>query len=149
MFGSDHVKFTKYLMEKIYEGVWRKSLSEFCKSENGWNRIQMLEVPIEQLRAPDVISGEEIQEAEKDTRALNAADQTVSDFELIFSKGADYWSALASHNLKTYRLEEIQVAIPMKCAVMINGGKALSDRQLKAAIRIMSESEGRGFSFAD
>ena len=98
--------------------------SEFCKSENGWKRIQMLEIPIEQLRTPDVISGEEIQEAEKDTRALNAADQTVSDFELIFAKGADYWSA-GVPNLKTYRLEEIQVAIPMKCAVMINGGKAL------------------------
>lgn len=146
------VESAKIVRQNISSPTFRGGVgnpSEFCKSENGWNRIQMLEVPIEQLRAPDVISGEEIQEAEKDTRALNAADQTVSDFELIFSKGADYWSALASHNLKTYRLEEIQVAIPMKCAVMINGGKALSDRQLKAAIRIMSESEGRGFSFAD
>ena len=48
-------------------------------------RIQILDVPIEQLRAPDVISGEEIQEAQK-IRALNAADQTVSDFELILPK---------------------------------------------------------------
>lgn len=121
--------------------------SEFCKSENGWKRIQTLSVPIDKLKAPDVLEGTAIQDAQNETQALDKTSKSVTDFELIFSKGADYWSALASHNLKTYRLEEIQVAIPMKCAVMIQKGVVLSPRQLKAAIRIMSEAEASGFTF--
>ena len=77
------------------------------------------------LRAPDVISGEEIQEAQKDTRALKCGRSNGQRLRAHFCQRADYWSALASHNLKTYRLEEIQVSIPMKCAVMINGVEKL------------------------
>ena len=94
-----------------------------------------------------MLEGTAIQDAQNETQALDKTSKSVTDFELIFSKGADYWSALASHNLKTYRLEEIQVAIPMKCAVMIQKGVVLSPRQLKAAIRIMSEAEASGFTF--
>jgi hypothetical protein len=121
--------------------------SEFCKSENGWKRIQTLGVPVDRLKAPDILEGSQVDDAKSETKALDKTSQSVTDFELIFSKGADYWSALASHNLKKYRLEEIQVGVPLKCAVMIQKGVALSPRQLKAAIKIMNDAETAGFSF--
>jgi hypothetical protein len=123
--------------------------SEFCRSENGWKRIQTLAAPVDSLKAPDILKGSEIDDAKSETQALDKTSQSVTDFELVFGKGAEFWSALASHNLKRHRLEEIQVAVPLKCAVMIKKGVVLSPRQLKAAIRIMNEAEAAGFAFFD
>ena len=123
--------------------------SEFCKSENGWKRIQMLELDVSTLGADDIIGKAEKDDAESKVKDLNKTSKSLNDFEVVMSYGADYWKALASFNLKRYRLEDIQVAVPSKCAVMLEGrGRPLSPKQLKAAIRLSAEAEEAGFSFA-
>ena len=122
--------------------------SEFCKSENGWKRIQMIELDVSALDKRDILNAEQQVQVEKQKTELNKVSSTLSDFEMVAEKGSDYWKSLASHNLKTYRLEDIRVAIPMKAAQMIEKrGKPLSEKQMKAAIRVADESEQAGFAY--
>jgi hypothetical protein len=122
--------------------------SEFCKSENGWKRIQTLEVDLSSLSKDDVVGKAEREEAKSEARDLNKTSKSLNDFEVAMSFGAGYWKALASFNLKRYRLEEIQVAVPSKCAIMLEGrGRPLSPKQLKAALKLSAEAEAAGFSF--
>lgn len=124
--------------------------SEFCKSENGWKRIQMIELDVSSLDKRDILNAEQQVQVEEQKRELNEVSSTLSDFERVLEKGPDYWKSLASHNLKTYRLEDIRVAIPMKAAQMIEKkGKALSEKQMKAAVRVADESEAAGFAYKD
>lgn len=124
--------------------------SEFCKSENGWKRIQQLKADLSRLANSDVLTKDQVTEAAEESQKLNKTSESLNDFETIISKGVDYWKALASHNLKQHRLDDIQVAIPIRCSSMIDGrGKPLSPKQCKAAIRIMKDAEASGFIFSD
>lgn len=121
--------------------------SEFCKSENGWKRIQTIELDVSRLDKREILNADQKGQLEEQKKELNRVSSTVSDFERIIEKGADYWKGLASHNLKAYRLEDIRVAIPMKAAQMIEKGKILSEKQMKTARRVAHESETAGFAF--
>ena len=107
----------------------------------------MIELDVSGLDIRDILNGDQKGQLEEQKKELNKASSTISDFERIIEKGADYWKSLASHNLKTYRLEDIRVAIPMKAAQMIEKGKVLSEKQMKAARRMADESETAGFAF--
>lgn len=122
--------------------------SEFCKSENGWKRVQTLAIDLSKLVGDDVVGKAEIVEAQTQAEELNKTSKSVSDFELVMSFGSDYWKALASFNLKSYPLDHIKVSVPSKCAIMLEGrGRPLSPKQLKAALDASNEAESRGFSF--
>jgi hypothetical protein len=124
--------------------------SEFCKSENGWKRIQQLKTDLSRLARSDILTKEQKTEAADESQRLNKTSESLNDFEVIISQGIDYWKALASHNLKQHRLDDIQVAIPIRCSAMIEGkGRPLSPKQCKAAIRIMKDAEASGFEFAN
>ncbi len=146
------VEAARIVREAISDTSFRGGVSnpsEFCKSENGWKRIQMLQVDVAALSSDDLVGKEEKQEVESNAKKLNETSKSLNDFEVVMSYGADYWKALASFNLKRYRLDDIQVAVPSKCAVMREGrGRPLSPKQLKAAIRLSAEAEEAGFSFA-
>lgn len=145
------VEAARIVREAISDPSFRGGVSnpsEFCKSENGWKRIQMLQVDVAALSSDDVVGKEEKQEADSNAKKLNETSKSLNDFEVVMSYGADYWKALASFNLKRYRLDDIQVAVPSKCAVMLEGrGRPLSPKQLKAAMRLSAEAEEAGFSF--
>ena len=145
------VEVARIVREAISDPSFRRGVSnpsEFCKSENGWKLIQMLEVDLSALSKDDVVGKAEIDEVKAEARDLNKTSKSLNDFEVAMSFGADYWKALASFNLKRYRLEDIQVAVPSKCAIMLEGrGRPLSPKQLKAALRLSSEAEEAGFTF--
>lgn len=124
--------------------------SEFCKSENGWKRIQQIKADLTKLANSDILTKEQVTEAAEESQKLNQTSESLNDFENIISKGVNYWKALTSHNLKHHRLDDIQVAIPIRCSSMIEGrGKPLSPKQCKAAIRIMKDAEQGGFEFSN
>ena len=87
--------------------------SEFCKSENGWKRIQMLEVDVSTLSADDVIGKAEKEDAESKVKDLNKTSKSLSDFEVVMSYCADKRKALATFNLKRHLIDDIQVACPV------------------------------------
>lgn len=122
--------------------------SEFCKSENGWKSIQAIEIDLSTLDSTDVIGKSDIKDRKKEIDDLNKISKSLSDYEQILNKGESYWKALANNNLKTFSYGDIRVSIPMKCVQMISGRAMLSDKQMKAAIRISNESESNGFEFS-
>lgn len=123
--------------------------SEFCKSENGWKRIQQLKADLSKLARSDILTKEQVTEAADESQKLNKTSESLNEFDIIISQGIDYWKALASYNLKKHRLDDIQVAIPIRCSAMIEGkGRPLSPKQCKAAIRIMKDAKASGFEFA-
>lgn len=122
--------------------------SEFCKSENGWKCIQAIEIDLSTLDSTDVIGKSDIKDRKKEIDDLNKTSKSLSDYEQILNKGESYWKALANNNLKTFSYGDIRVSIPMKCVQMISGRAMLSDKQMKAAIRISNESESNGFEFS-
>ncbi|MDA8898950.1 AIPR family protein [Porticoccaceae bacterium] len=122
--------------------------SEFCKSENGWKRIQAIEIDLSTLDSTDIIGKRDLEDRKKEVDDLNKTSKSLTDYEQILNKGESYWKALATNNLKTSSLSDIRVSIPMKCAQMIGGRAMLSDKQMKAAIRISNESEASGFEFS-
>lgn len=121
--------------------------SEFCKSENGWKRIQAIQIDLSTLVASDVIGKVDQEARQQEVQKLNETSHALSEYELIINQGAHYWQSLASHNLKTSSLNDIRVSIPMQCAKMVEGRSVLSDRQMKAALRIKKEADANGFEF--
>lgn len=119
--------------------------SEFCKSENGWKKIQAIQLDLVGLDRSDVMSLEEKEDSIKETREVNKVSKTVSDYEKVFAKGISYWQALATFNLSSYAVSDIQVALPTKCVQMLKGGRALTDKQMSALVRVSQEAEKNGF----
>ena len=145
------LEIAKIVRKKISDPNFRGGTgnpSEFCKSENGWKRIQAIEIDMSALDSTDIIGERDLEERKKMVDDLNKTSKSLTDYEQILNKGESYWKALATNNLKMYSLSDIRVSIPMKCAQMIGGRTMLSDKQMKAAIRILKESEANGFEFS-
>ena len=145
------LEIAKIVRKKISDPNFRGGTgnpSEFCKSENGWKRIQAIEIDMSALDSTDIIGERDLEERKKMVDDLNKTSKLLTDYEQILNKGESYWKALATNNLKMFSLSDIRVSIPMKCAQMIGGRTMLSDKQMKAAIRILKESEANGFEFS-
>lgn len=145
------VEIARIVRKNISDSYFRGGTgnpSEFCKSENGWKRIQAIEIDLSTLDSTDIIGKRDLEDRKKEVENLNKTSKSLTDYEQILNKGESYWKALATNNLKTSALSDIRVSIPMKCAQMIGGRAMLSDKQMKAAIRISNESEASGFEFS-
>lgn len=145
------VEIARIVRKNISDSYFRGGTgnpSEFCKSENGWKRIQAIEIDLSTLDSTDIIGKRDLEDRKKEVENLNKTSKSLTDYEQILNKGESYWKALATNNLKTSSLSDIRVSIPMKCAQMIGGRAMLSDKQMKAAIRISNESEASGFEFS-
>lgn len=142
----------KIVRSKIMDAEFRGGSgnpSEFCKSENGWKRIQSIEIDTSSLSGSDVVNSEQIEEQKSSKKEINKVSKEVSDYEVVFSLGVLYWNSLADFNQKKYGIGDIRVGIPRKAAQMINGGRVISEKQIKAAIKIREQSESEGFVFAN
>jgi hypothetical protein len=145
------VEIARIVRKNISDSYFRGGTgnpSEFCKSENGWKRIQAIEIDLSTLDSTDIIGKRDLEDRKKEVENLNKTSKSLTDYEQILNKGESYWKALATNNLKTSSLSDIRVSIPMKCVQMIGGRAMLSDKQMKAAIRISNESEASGFEFS-
>jgi hypothetical protein len=123
------------------------NVSEFCRNENGWKRIQLIEIDISALGYPDIIDGEAIKEVEESKAAIADASSQITDFDQIIGISDTEWESLASYNLKSFRLESPEVKLPMMCAKLHRGGRMLTDKQLKFVLKIYRSSKERGFEF--
>ena len=122
--------------------------SEFCKSENGWKRIQKINIEVSKLCPPDIVNTEEIEEQKATRTEVNKVSKDISDYEKVFAVGYEYWDSLADFNSKKYAAGDINVELPRRASLMIQGGKVLSDRQFKAVLKIQKQSDSEGFEFA-
>jgi hypothetical protein len=123
------------------------NVSEFCRNENGWKRIQMIDIDIDSLMYPDVVNSDEQKEIEAEMEQVGEASAHMSDYEKVMAVPADEWQKLASHNLRSYRLESPQVNLPSKCAQMHRGGRALTEKQLGFVLKIYDEAKSAGFEY--
>lgn len=121
--------------------------SEFCKSEKGWTLIQEMNVDLTTLVHPDIISGDEINEQEKESKALNATSKSISIFDQVMQVSDQEWGLLASFNSKIYGYEHVNTGIPRACVLLHKTGKLPSDKQLKLALDIRTEAYKNGFDF--
>jgi len=123
------------------------NVSEFCKQENGWIRIQMIDLDLSRLTYPDIVDGEQIKVAQEHSQEIAEASTQLTDFEYIMSISSTEWEKLASYNLKSYRLESPEVKLPSMCAQLHRGGRMLTDRQMKFVLKIHQSSKENGFEF--
>ena len=123
------------------------NVSEFCRTEDGWKRIQMIPVDVSALKYPDIIDREKIKAAQEKSEEIASASSQVTDYDFIMSISDTEWQKLATYNLKTYRLESPEVKLPAMCAKLHRGGRMLTDKQLKFVIKIYKSSKARGFEF--
>jgi hypothetical protein len=123
------------------------NVSEFCRNENGWKRIQMVDIDISGLGYPDIIDGEDIKKAEESKEAIADASAQMTDFDQIMAISDIEWQKLASYNLKSFRLESPEVKLPSMCAQLHRGGRMLTDKQLTFVLKIYRSSKERGFEF--
>ena len=123
------------------------NVSEFCRNENGWKRIQMIDIDVSSLKNPDVINCEEKRDIEDNKTQVGAASAHMSDYDRVIAISAGEWQKLASYNLQSYRLESPQVNLPSKCAQMHRGGRVLSEKQLSYVLKIYNEAKSGGFEY--
>ena len=123
------------------------NVSEFCRNENGWKRIQIIDIDISSLKYPDIVNSDEQKEIDADMEQLGEASAHMSDYEKVMAVPTDAWQKLASHNLRSYRLESPQVNLPSKYAQMHRGGRALTEKQLVFVLKIYDEAKSIGFEY--
>lgn len=123
--------------------------SEFCKTDRGWKKIQSVSLDLSGLRKADIVSTNQVTVQLEEKKEINKASKSVSDYALIFDKGQGYWSALSTFYLKRrYPLSSIQVSLVLAASKMANGGKVMSDKQVKAALKFANEAESDGFEYS-
>lgn len=123
------------------------NVTEFCKHENGWKRIQTIDIDLSSLEYPLILEGNQVQEDASNKAEIAKASSQVSDFDRVMSISATEWEKLASYNLKSYSLESPQVKLPMMCAKLHRGGRMLTDKQLRFVLKIYNSSIDEGFEF--
>ena len=122
--------------------------SEFCKTDRGWKKIQTIDIDLSGLRTADIVSSEQVLSQTEEKKEINKASKSVSDYTLIFNRGPSYWAALSTFFLKKrYPLSSIQVSLVLSASKMANGGKIMSDKQVKAALKFANEAELEGFEY--
>ena len=122
--------------------------SEFCRSENGWKRIQQIDLELSMLLGSDVVNEQEQLEQKKEEDHVSEVAVTINDFEVITNLGQHFWTSLAQFNIKFYGYGTIQVSVPERCAKMFKGGLPPSEKQMKAALKIKREAEVNGFDYS-
>ena len=121
--------------------------SEFCKSENGWKRIQEIRIDTGTLFKMDIINERQKKEKKDKDDGLNAVSGQLSDYEAIIKLGEKLWLELASFNMKQYPANHICVSIPQKASQLAKGKGFMSEKQAARAIKILEDSQNIGFDF--
>lgn len=121
--------------------------SEFCKSEKGWKAIQSIEVDISNLGGGDVLSADQVSDANKERRGINEVAKSITGLEYVMSISAAEWDLIAEHNAKIYPTDHKNVGVPRKCAELHRGNAMPTDRQLKLAKDIRDAAYLDGFEY--
>lgn len=121
--------------------------SEFCKSEKGWLRFQGMDVDLASINKLDIINNVQIEERDRENKALNSVSQSISNLEHVMQIPDQEWGLIASFNARIYGPEHISVGIPNACVLLHRKGKLPSEKQLKLALEIRKRSYDEGFDF--
>ena len=145
------IESSRIVRQSISDSAFRGGTgnpSEFCKSETGWKKIKDLKIDLSLLESADLVDGIDKRSAEHEAKAMNKASKSVHDYQQAFDLGADFWDALVRFNRQFYPGNAVQVGVPIRCSQMVQGGKPVTEKQLKAASKIIAEAEEKGFVFA-
>ena len=123
--------------------------SEFCKSEKGWIAFQDMKVDLTGIDKVDVLTKEEIKQATLESKGLNDASKTVTDFDAVMAVSKEEWTQIAAYNVNIYGSMHANVGIPNACVALHQFGKLPSEKQLKKAVDIRSAAYNSGFDFID
>lgn len=121
--------------------------SEFCKSENGWKRIQSIQIDSSILAEGDVLSAREIRELKKENRDINEAAESISGYEFVLGVSAEEWDLIAEYNATIYPTSHANVGIPRKCANLHKFGTLPSAKQMQLAKTIRDAAYEAGFDY--
>jgi hypothetical protein len=147
---SSIVSLAREIRQKITDASFTGGVtnaSEFCKSEKGWNRIQLIHFDFNNLRKTDVLSTEEAIEARVEKRELNKVAKSISGLEYVLSVSEKEWGLIADFYSQTYPPSHKNVALPRKYQNLHLYGKMLSENQLGASMPIRTEAYNQGFDY--
>ncbi len=116
-------------------------------SEKGWKLIQSIEVDTSGLDEGDILSTDQVSDANEEKRGVNKVAQSITGLEYVTSISAAEWDLIADYNAKTYPISHKNVGIPRKCAGVHRGRGVPTDRQLKLAKEIRDAAYRDGFEF--
>jgi hypothetical protein len=144
------VTLAKRVKNNVTDPVFREGVanpSEFCKSEKGWEKVQDMDVNICGLDDADLLDAAQIIENKQETKEVNSAYETVSDFDYIMARSSEEWMLISEFNVKKYGYGHANVAVPRACANLITSGKVPTDKQMRKASQILEKTYEEGFEF--
>lgn len=123
--------------------------SEYCKSEKGWKAIQHIAVDTSSLGEGDILSADQVSDANLERREVNNAAQSISGLEFVLSISAKEWDYIADFHARIYPESHKNVGVPRKCAGVHRGGGMPTDKQMNLAKNIRDAAYQEGFEFVE
>jgi hypothetical protein len=126
-----------------------KNVTEWCKREDCWNRVQEIPVVIQKGLQEELLSIERVASREID-RGLNGADRTEKKLiEELSSVPAETWFKLSRWAKETGNLDPWQRGLAYDLGRLAGRGKDPSPKQAKQGAKVLSEARKLGFEYLE
>jgi len=123
------------------EGI--TNVTEWCKKESCWSRIQKLDSPLREDLASELISTVEAKYLEHGAEYVQKIQNGIDDQKYVLQKGAEYWQEVAQFGLEKKLLSEKELGIIRIACLMPD--KIPSDKQAHILVKVEAALKKEGF----
>jgi hypothetical protein len=119
------------------------NVTEWCKKEGCWARVQGLDIPLRNDLASELLSNAEVEYLEQSAKQERKIDNGIEDQRYVLGKGADYWRQIAKWGLdgKLFSEREMDI-IRIACQIP---QKIPSARQSRIIVDLEAAVKREGF----
>lgn len=123
------------------EGI--TNVTEWCKKEWCWKKIQDLPIPLDQNVVKDLLDDEEKTSRKKSAEKIQTIDNGIHAQSYVVEKGAEYWKKVASYGLKGSFLSEKEMGIiAVACEIP---RKLPTEKQSRIVMKVEKKIINEGF----
>lgn len=119
------------------------NVTEWCKKEGCWTRVQGLDIPLRNDLASELLSNAEVEYLEQSAKQERKIDNGIEDQRYVLGKGADYWRQIAKWGLDRKLFSEREMDI-IRIACQIPQ-KIPSARQSRIIVDLEAAVKREGF----
>ena len=123
------------------EGI--TNVTEWCKKEGCWARVQKLVIPIRSDLTSELLSDAEVEHQKRGAKSERKNDNDIETQRYVFEKGADYWKRVAKWGLDRKLFSEKEKSIiTVACQIP---QKIPSAKQSRVIIELETAVKREGF----
>ena len=123
------------------EGI--TNVTEWCKKEGCWARVQRLAIPLRSDLASELLSDAEIEFLNHSATQNRKIDNGIEDQRYVLERGADYWKSVAKWGLERRMFSEKEIGIiTVACQIPL---KIPSAKQSRVVVELEAAVKREGF----